>query len=226
MKKVCFITECGLNARSLSLCEKHYAQIKKHGHIFNDDELAQMRKAKHANRRQPSGWTWPEESKKALSNRFMGRTLNSGRTHFKKGLKSWNSGKKDWMSEEHKNAIIKANTGNTYTRGVLRPGTSKENNPNWKGGITSASKLDRQKFQKNTQRLIFNRDNYTCEVCKQYGGYLQVDHIKSWAEFPELRFDHDNCRTLCMACHYYVTFKRKMPQGTIWGHNLSRRIAS
>jgi len=29
-----------------------------------------------------------------------------------------------------------------------------------------------------------------------------------------------------MACHYYVTFKRKMPEGIIWGHNFSRRIAS
>lgn len=91
-------------------------------------------------------------------------------------------------------------------------------------GITAASKLEREKFRRTTQLRVFTRDNYTCQMCDQPGGYLQVDHIKSWAKFPELRFDLDNCRTLCMACHYYVTFKRKMPSGTIWGHNLSRRI--
>ena len=26
---------------------------------------------------------------------------------------------------------------------------------------------------------VFQRDNYTCQMCDQYGGYLEVDHIKS-----------------------------------------------
>ena len=97
---------------------------------------------------------------------------------------------------------------------------------NWKGGITEKDKYLRSKFLKNTHPKVLVRDDYTCQICFTRGNYLQVDHIKSWADYPELRFDMDNCRTLCMACHYYVTFKRKMPQGTIWGHNLSRRIVS
>lgn len=97
---------------------------------------------------------------------------------------------------------------------------------NWKGGITAENTKDRRRFQKSYQPKVFLRDSYTCQVCEVTGGYLQVDHIKPWAEFPELRFDLNNCRTLCMACHYYITFKRKLPKGVSWGHGLSRRIAS
>lgn len=101
-----------------------------------------------------------------------------------------------------------------------------KNHWNWKGGITTEDKKLRLKFRKTMQMKIFARDNYTCQVCDIYGSNIQVDHIKSWKDYPELRFDMKNCRTLCMACHYYVTFKRKLPNGVVWGHNLSRRIES
>jgi 5-methylcytosine-specific restriction endonuclease McrA len=93
---------------------------------------------------------------------------------------------------------------------------------NWKGGITTQEKLERSRFLKYQNPKVLERDNYTCTVCNQRGGSLQVDHIKSWATYPELRFDLDNCRTLCMGCHYQVTFNRQMPKGIVWGHNLSR----
>lgn len=98
--------------------------------------------------------------------------------------------------------------------------------PNWKGGVTSQNDMDRAIFKKTYQKQILARDNYTCQICNQYSGNLQVDHIKKWSDFPELRFDIDNCRTLCMACHYYVTFKRKIPAGVIWGHNFNKRVVS
>lgn len=91
-------------------------------------------------------------------------------------------------------------------------------------GITPHDKLERKRFQRTVQKQAFDRDDYTCQICFKRGGSLQVDHIESWAKHPELRFDINNCRTLCMACHYYVTFKRKLPQGVVWGHNLSQRI--
>lgn len=121
--------------------------------------------------------------------------------NFKKGMTPWNKGKKF-------------------------PAITGERNSNWKGGIVSKEKLERNKFRATQQLLVFQRDNYTCQNCQQYGGSLQVDHIKGWADYPEFRFDLDNCRTLCMACHYFVTFKRKLPEGVIWGHNLSKRVVS
>lgn len=96
-----------------------------------------------------------------------------------------------------------------------------DKHPNWKGGVTKQDRLERMKFRRKMQRLVFERDNYTCQFCESTGS-VQVDHIKRWKDYPELRFDMDNCRTLCMACHYYITFKKKIPKGTVWGHNLSK----
>ena len=110
---------------------------------------------------------------------FMKSIRHAG--NFKKGVPSWNKGKE-------------------------LPKRSGENHHNWKGGTTRPSKLERVKFQQSIQQLVFQRDDYTCQICDQHGGYLQVDHIKSWAKHPELRLELDNCRTLCMACHYYLTF--------------------
>ena len=107
-----------------------------------------------------------------------------------------------------------------WNTGKKRPEISGELHHNWKGGITAKNKLEREKFRLTIQPLVFKRDNYTCQFCEQYGGYLQVDHLKSWADYPELRFSLNNCQTLCMACHYYKTFKKKLPQGLIWGHKV------
>lgn len=87
---------------------------------------------------------------------------------------------------------------------------------NWKGGIAKTSN-ERVKFLKYQVPKVFARDNYTCQVCSQYSGYLHVDHIQRWSDRPDLRFNLDNCRTVCRACHYYITFKRKMPANSKWG---------
>ncbi len=94
----------------------------------------------------------------------------------------------------------------------------------WKGGISNKDVIARQKFQQTIQKQVFERDNHTCQLCRQKGGILQVDHIQSWADYVELRFSIDNCRTLCMVCHYKITFNKPMPP-TIktWGRNLIRR---
>ena len=48
---------------------------------------------------------------------------------------------------------------------------------------------------------VFKRDDYTCQMCKVRGTYLEADHIKPWAFFPDLRFELSNGRTLCRPCH-------------------------
>lgn len=92
----------------------------------------------------------------------------------------------------------------------------------WVGFKTKENRLERIKFRNNMQKLVFERDNYTCQMCEKRGGNLQVDHIQSWAEYVELRFSMDNCRTLCMDCHYFVTFGKKKPENLVWGHNFKQ----
>ena len=79
----------------------------------------------------------------------------------------------------------------------------KEKNPNWKGGISPLRKLleGTSKYRKWREK-IFKRDDYTCQDCGNSGGELHAHHIKSFAEFPELRLDLDNGLTLCKKCHY------------------------
>ena len=77
-----------------------------------------------------------------------------------------------------------------------------EKNPQWKGGITPISKIIRRSLKYRLWRkYIFERDNYTCKICKNKGGKLCVDHIKPFAYYPKLRFKLSNGRTLCFGCH-------------------------
>jgi len=54
---------------------------------------------------------------------------------------------------------------------------------------------------KEWRKKVFERDDYTCQMCNIRGSYLEADHIKPWAYFPELRYELTNGRTLCRPCH-------------------------
>ena len=82
--------------------------------------------------------------------------------------------------------------------GVFNRGS---NNPNWKGG-KFLEKRPRESIEyKIWRKLVFEKDNYTCQVCLQKGGKLIAHHIKSWKYYPELRFDLNNGQTLCIKDH-------------------------
>lgn len=54
-------------------------------------------------------------------------------------------------------------------------------------------------YRKWRQQVI-KRDDYTCQQCGSTQK-LQAHHVKSWEDFPELRYDIDNGLTLCSDCH-------------------------
>lgn len=74
---------------------------------------------------------------------------------------------------------------------------------NWQGGKTKESiKLRNSWEYKQWRTAVYQRDNYTCTTCGKKHCYLNADHIKTWAHYPELRFNVNNGRTLCVDCHY------------------------
>ena len=102
----------------------------------------------------------------------------------------WRAGKRINYkhSEETKRKIGKANSGS--------------NSNWWKGGITPINlKIRTSAKYNNWRKQVFERDNYTCQICGQRGGKLNADHIKPFSLFPELRFELSNGRTLCLGCH-------------------------
>lgn len=79
-----------------------------------------------------------------------------------------------------------------------------EANGMWRGGVSRNKNGNHQSRQ--WRKKIYERDNYTCQDCGAKSGngkevILNADHIKPWALFPELRFDLNNGRTLCIDCH-------------------------
>lgn len=139
------------------------------------------------------------------------------KTEFKKGHTPWNKGTKGVMP-----ASMKGKHHTTETKRKIsmnRKAPKGENHYAWTGGKYSESYRQRRTFRDNMQKLVFERDNYTCQLCGNKGD-LQVDHIQSWAEYVELRFKLENCRTVCAKCHYKITFGKPMPKNIKgWGHN-------
>lgn len=81
----------------------------------------------------------------------------------------------------------------------------------WKGGVTSANKVVRRSMQYRIWRTaVFERDDYTCQMCRVRGVEIHADHIKPFAFFPELRLEVSNGRTLCVPCHQKTpTYKKQ-----------------
>lgn len=75
----------------------------------------------------------------------------------------------------------------------------------WKGGLSKLTKTKRQldmqtgKYQ-TWRRIIFNRDDYICQICGERGGKLRANHIKKYVDYPMLRTNTNNGITICKRC--------------------------
>lgn len=97
--------------------------------------------------------------------------------------------------------------------GKPRPHMRGENNPAWKGGVTATYKLIRHSLEyKLWHAEVLKRDNYTCVKCGAKGCILEVNHIKSFSEYPDLRFNVENGETVCIPCHAIVDPCRFLPK--------------
>lgn len=96
----------------------------------------------------------------------------------------------------------KANAKNIPKRKGIPTGKCGDKCHFWKGGITPINKQIRMSLDIRIWReKVFERDGYTCQKCLKVGGHLQAHHIKSFANYPKLRFVVKNGITLCHNCH-------------------------
>lgn len=78
------------------------------------------------------------------------------------------------------------------------------------------------KDHRNTQRYkdwrssIFERDEYTCQECRQVGGELEAHHIKPFSTYKSLRYTKSNGVTLCKECHR-LRHRRLKKEGVKYG---------
>lgn len=79
-----------------------------------------------------------------------------------------------------------------------------KNNPSYIDGgrhetyLNALRKSDEWKVWRDK---VFERDNYTCQMCSERGIEMHPHHIKQKCDFPELIFVVENGITLCKDCH-------------------------
>lgn len=115
----------------------------------------------------------------------------------------WNKGLTK-MTDERLKVMAENRTGEKNWMYVH--GKSKAHRTSWQTSVHKA-----------WRKAVFDRDDYTCQLCFTKGGTLQADHIKCFAHHEDVRYDVDNGRTLCVDCHKttknYGTHKREDCRG-------------
>jgi len=73
-------------------------------------------------------------------------------------------------------------------------------NPLWKGGIPREKRTELPEYE-YWRKEVYKRDWYRCKICGYKGKLLVAHHIKTWKNFPKLKFEVNNGITLCRSCH-------------------------
>ena len=129
------------------------------------------------------------------SNKSPLRAKKIANTHKTYGEKHWS------RRPEVKAKLVKTLRSDNWL-GKQRPDMRGEKHWFWRGGHTNERQLAMQRTEYKTwRREVFSRDNHTCQMCGKRGGDLEADHIRSWRDHSQLRYEVSNGRTLCVPCH-------------------------
>ena len=123
---------------------------------------------------------------------------------FKNNNMVWKLIKDRAWTEERKKKASSSHKGRPKSeefKKLLRSKYIGKGNPAWRGGIARLTQRGRDRaVYKRWREDVLKRDNYRCVWCGTTER-LESDHIKRWVDYPGLRFNVDNGRTLCHSCH-------------------------
>jgi len=170
----------------------------------------------------PKGYKVKEETKKKISAAHLGKKLSD---HHRKQLSLAKKGKRRHpLSEATKKKISLFHLGNKYRLGhkptietrikmsqsaKLRDRGYQSRESHW-AWIKDRSKLkrfnntskDRRSYAYTEWRKrVWLRDNFKCKIGYNCNGRIEVHHILSYTNYPELRYEINNGITLCHAHH-------------------------
>ena len=83
-------------------------------------------------------------------------------------------------------------------------GVTRENHPQWNPDLTEEERTIGRKYKEyyRWRKKVYERDNHTCQRCKDNtGGNLVAHHINSYHWDKNSRTDINNGITLCEDCH-------------------------
>ncbi len=106
---------------------------------------------------------------------------------------------KRWTQEEREKRAIKyigMNNPN-YGNGNKIKGSK---NPHWKGGIS----YNRGKDWKQIRKQIWERDNYTCQICGRTNCRIHAHHIIPYLATCDN--SPNNLISLCVSCHMKLEY--------------------
>lgn len=143
--------------------------------------------------------------KKGNRNPMYGKSGRVGMKHSLESLKKMSIAQnRVWADKNYREMMSRIKMGKPgYWTGKHRHHMTGEKHWFWEGGKTEEAVKIRNSMEYKQWRLaVFTRDNFTCKLC---GGHkskdIEVDHIFAFSDYPELRLDIENGRTLCKECH-------------------------
>lgn len=83
-------------------------------------------------------------------------------------------------------------------------GVTRENNPMWNPELSDEERNQSRKILENDiwRKEVFERDDYTCQICKDSrGGKLVAHHLNGYHWDKDNRFNVDNGITICESHH-------------------------
>jgi len=86
------------------------------------------------------------------------------------------------------------------------------NHPLYKHEKSDEERIRDRKYREyyEWRRMVYERDDYTCQNCFEKGGKINAHHIEAYSRVEDLRTEVSNGITLCEDCHkeYHMSFYR------------------